>query len=209
MSARRSSQVAGGAVIPALANWALLYQKPTMPRSNGMPYCLPSTWYMPDGAGIDLARPRRHVGRDVLDEAGLLLLAQPAAAPRLEQVRRGARLEEGRQLGLERLVLEDRQVDLDVRMGGRVLVGQLLPQALARVVVLDVIPVDRDGGGRRRCRSGGRRCRGRPVRPTRASDGALEAPPLEQAANTTAAVANRIAAPRRDIIGLASLCLRR
>ncbi len=44
--------MAGAAVIPALVNWDLLYQKPTMPRSNGMPYCLPSTWYMPMAPGL-------------------------------------------------------------------------------------------------------------------------------------------------------------
>ena len=54
-SARSSSHVAGGAVIPALSKWSLLYQKPTMPRSNGMPYCLPSSCVHPHGAGVHLS----------------------------------------------------------------------------------------------------------------------------------------------------------
>src|SRR5262245_55106045 len=51
-SSRNSSHVVGGAVIPACSNCALLYQNPTMPRSKGMPYCLPSTWYMPTAASL-------------------------------------------------------------------------------------------------------------------------------------------------------------
>ena len=51
-SSRNSSQVAGGAVIPACSNRSLLYQNPTIPRSNGMPYCTPSTWYMPTAASL-------------------------------------------------------------------------------------------------------------------------------------------------------------
>src|SRR5262245_62776377 len=38
-----SSSVLGGAVMPACANWSLLYQNPSMPKENGRPYCLPST----------------------------------------------------------------------------------------------------------------------------------------------------------------------
>ena len=81
------------------------------------------------------------------------------------------------QLGLERLVLVDLDVDLDVRVGRHVLVGQGLPQAEARIVVLDVIPGDGDrlGGLRRLSRRGRRgsrrRCgrrRGRGAAGTRA-----------------------------------------
>ncbi len=43
-AARYSSQVAGGAVMPACSNSSLLYQKPIMPMSHGMPYCLPLYW---------------------------------------------------------------------------------------------------------------------------------------------------------------------
>src|SRR5690348_18471040 len=42
-AAFKSSRLAGGAVMPALVNRSLLYQKPSMPKSNGRPYCLPST----------------------------------------------------------------------------------------------------------------------------------------------------------------------
>ena len=61
------------------------------------------------GAGVHRVGPRRHVGGDVLDQAGRDLLGEAAAAPRLEEVRRGAGLHLGRDLGLERLVLEDRR----------------------------------------------------------------------------------------------------
>src|SRR6478735_72969 len=44
-SASSSSQVSGGALIPACAKRSLLYQTPTMLALYGMPYCLPSTWY--------------------------------------------------------------------------------------------------------------------------------------------------------------------
>src|SRR5215207_2308542 len=43
-SLRNSSQVVGGASIPAFLKCFLLYQKPTTPRLYGIPYCLPSTW---------------------------------------------------------------------------------------------------------------------------------------------------------------------
>ena len=73
------------------------------------------------------------------------LLAQAAAAPRLEQVGHVAGLEVGLDRGLERLVLHHGDVDLHVRVLGRVGVGHRLPVGLARIVVLDVPPVDRDG----------------------------------------------------------------
>ena len=97
-----------------------------------------------EGARVDRVLPGRDVGGDVLDQAGLDLLAEAAAAPRLEQVGHVALLQQRRQLGLERLVLVDLDVDRDVRVRRHVLVGQGLPQAEARVVVLDVVPGDGD-----------------------------------------------------------------
>src|SRR5688572_23617757 len=44
-TSRNSAHVAGGAAICARSKSSLLYQKPTMPASNGTPYCLPSIWY--------------------------------------------------------------------------------------------------------------------------------------------------------------------
>ena len=41
MAARYSSQVAGGVVMPACWNRSLLYQKPIIPMSHGMPYWTP------------------------------------------------------------------------------------------------------------------------------------------------------------------------
>ena len=150
-----------------------------------------------EGARVD-RRPSRSAmsARDVLDQAGLDLLAEAAAAPGLEQVGDVALLQQRRQLGLERLVLVDLDVDRDVRVGRHVLVGQVLPQAEARVVVLDVIPGDGDRlGGLRRRRPARRRRRRRRLR----SDGAVEAVLPEHAPNTSIAVAASAAIRPRDI----------
>ena len=87
-----------------------------------------------------------------------------AAAPRLEEVGHLAGLDRRGELGLERLVLEDRDVDLHVRVRGGVGVGDRLEVGLAGVTCGDVPPVDVDraGGRRRGLRRGrgcGRRCR--------------------------------------------------
>ena len=84
------------------------------------------------------------VAGDVLEQTGLDLLGHAATAPGLEQVRHVAAGQVRRELGLEGLVLEDGDVDLHVRMGGRVLIRERLPQRQARIVVLDVVPVDLD-----------------------------------------------------------------
>ena len=129
-----------------------------------------------EGARVDRVLPGRDVGGDVLDQAGLDLLAETAAAPRLEQVRHVALLEQRRQLGLERLVLVDLDVDLDVRVRRHVLVGEGLPQAEARIAVLDVIPGDGDRlcGLRRLGARSGRRS-GRPRRRRRGRGAAARA----------------------------------
>ncbi len=163
----------------------MLYQKPTRPRSNGHAVVLAVDLVHAEGAGVDLVLPGRDVGGDVLDQAGLDLLAEAAAAPGLEQVGDVALLQQRRQLGLERLVLVDLDVDRDVRVGRHVLVGEVLPQAEARVVVLDVIPGDRDRlGGLRR-----RRARGGAGAVVGAVDGAVEAPLPEQAPTTMTRIA--------------------
>ena len=102
------------------------------------------------GARVDLRSPRRHRVGDVLDETGVGLLAKAAATPRLEQVRRRLGLHQRRELGLESLVLQVVDVDRHFGVIGHVLVSKGLPEALARIVVLDVVPVDRRGrrGGR-------------------------------------------------------------
>ena len=72
-----------------------------------------------------------------------------------------ARLHRRGELGLERLVLEDRDVDLDVRVGRHVGVGDPLEDGLARVAGGDVPPLDGDrrGAPRMRGRRGGRQPR--------------------------------------------------
>ena len=74
-------------------------------------------------AGIHRVRPVGDVGGDVLEHAGIDLLGHAAAAPRLEEVRNVAALELRRELRLERVVLEDGDVDGHVRVRGRELVG--------------------------------------------------------------------------------------
>ena len=73
-------------------------------------------------------------------------------------------------------------------MGGRVLVGQGLPEALARIVVLDVVPVDLDRRGLTSLRRRSGRSRGARV------DGASEAPPPVHAGHHAAP---RFAGPPR------------
>ena len=80
--------------------------------------------------------------------------------------------------------------------------ASVLPQAEARVVVLDVVPGDRDrlAGGLGRRGAGGARGRRR-RRGRGAVDGAgVAAPPLEQAPSTNIAVAARAAIRPRDIV---------
>jgi hypothetical protein len=84
---------------------------------------------------IELVDPAGRLLADVLDEAGVGLLLERAAAPRLEDVRRLARLHVRGQLGLERLVLEDGDLDRDVGMCRVVLGGGLLPDGLHRIRV--------------------------------------------------------------------------
>ena len=99
----------------------------------------------PDRRRAEVADPTRRGLGDVLHETGRDLVAQTAAAPRLEQVGDVTGLQVGLQRGLERLVLHHRDVDRDVRVLGGVGVGHRLPVRFAWVVVLDVPPLDRDG----------------------------------------------------------------
>ena len=142
--------------MPACAKRSLLYQNPTMLALYGMPYCLPSTWY--SLAAPSLRSPTKSDEASVMSctKPGVDLIAQATAAPRLEQVGHVTGLQVGLQRRLERLVLHHGDVDRDVRVLGRVGVGHRLPVGLARIVVLDVPPVDLDclaitarvGGGR-------------------------------------------------------------
>ena len=102
-------------------------------------------------------RGRRHIGLDardvgahVLEEAGLGLRVHHAAAPGVEQARpRLVRLQHGRQLGLERLVLEIFDLDLHARMRRFVVLGDLAPKRLRGLVLADVKHRDgRIGKGR-------------------------------------------------------------
>ena len=104
---------------------------------------------------VDRVLPGGHRGGDVLEQAGVGLGGHGPAAPRLEEVGIGVRRGRG-ELGLEGLVLEDRDVDLHVGVGGRVGVGDGLEVGLAGLAGGDVPPVDGDRLGR-----GGRRFDGR------------------------------------------------
>jgi len=98
------------------------------------------------GRGQQVADPTGAVRGEVLDQAGLDLLREHAAAPRLEDVRRVAGLRHGRQLGLERLVLQGRDGDLHVRVRGLVCLGHVRPDGEHRVGGVDRPPVDGLGG---------------------------------------------------------------
>ena len=82
--------------------------------------------------------------RDRPGHAGGGLLGEDATAPGLEDVRRGPALHLDGEPGLEGLVLEDSDVDLDVGVLGHVLVGDRLAERQARFGRLDVPPVDLD-----------------------------------------------------------------
>jgi hypothetical protein len=114
--------------------------------SVGRPYVLPSSWYALSGC-----EGRQHVGDvggDVLDQAGVDLLLEHAAAPRGEDVGRVARLRDRGQLGLVRLVLQDRGLDRDVRVLGLELLGALRPERLERLGGREVPPLQRHLCGR-------------------------------------------------------------
>ena len=165
-SCSSSSHVAGGAVMPAWVKRSLLYQNPTMPGVVRDAVLLAIDLIQLDGSLAEIADERRSLVGDVAHHAGRDLIAQSTAAPRLEQVGDVAGLDVGLDGGLEGFVLHHGDVDLHVRVLGRVGVGHGLPVGLARIVVLDVPPVDLDGFaaggiGRVWCRSVGRvGCRG-------------------------------------------------
>src|SRR5690606_17553297 len=96
----------------------------------------------PEGGGNDVANPSRHSVGDVLDDTGLYLLPQHTATPGLEEVRRVARLGGRGQGSLECLVLPVSDVDLYAGVRGHELVGELLPDRLEGLAVLDEPPVD-------------------------------------------------------------------
>ena len=80
---------------------------------------------------------------DGSDEAGLDLLGEHAAAPGLEEVGRVARLHLCRDLVLERGVLEDGEVDLDVRVLRHVVGHGVLDERLARIdMVVQVVEIE-------------------------------------------------------------------
>ena len=110
LATRRSARpcVVGGAVMPACVNRSLLYQKPSMPKLNGRPYCLPSTCQML-GRGADVGDLGLGLVGDVLEVAGLPPARHLAAAPRLEDVRRVVAQQRGRDLGALQLVGLDRR----------------------------------------------------------------------------------------------------
>ena len=91
-------------------------------------------------------RGRGHIGFDasdvgahVLEEAGLGLRVHDAAAPSVEQARpRIVRLQHGRQLGLERFILEIFDLDLHARMRRLVVHGDLAPKRLGILVLANV-----------------------------------------------------------------------
>ena len=97
-------------------------------------------------------RGRRHIGLDacdvgahVLEEAGLGLRVHHAAAPAVEQTwPRLVCLQHGRQLGLERFVLEIFDLDLHARMRRLVVLGDLAPKRLGGLVFANV--KEGDGG---------------------------------------------------------------
>ena len=165
-AARYSSQVVGGAVMPACVKSVLVVPEADHAHVPRDAVLLALVLVDAHGARVDRVLPGRDVGGDVLEQAGVGLLGHAAAAPRLEQV--GDVAAPGSSVAS--LVLNasfSRTVILIVTLGcaAVVVVGDRLEVGLARVVVRDVPPVDRDrrrlacgcrrgGCGRRRSRRG-------------------------------------------------------
>ena len=107
----------------------------------------------PQGTWVDRVLPGRDVRRDVLELARVGLSGHGSAAPRLEEIGHVAGLQLSRELGLEGLVLQNRDLDGHVRMGRVVGVSDRLEHRLAWIRSCDVPPVDRDrrAGARPAC----------------------------------------------------------
>ena len=130
--------------MPACSKSALLYQKPTTPTENGSPYVLPSTCQPATEPPIFSIVVGGRLG-DVLDQAGLDLVGELAAAPLHVDVRRVAGLERGVELGEHVLVLHRADLDGHAGVRGLEVGGDLLVVVLA-VAVVGVVP---PGEGRR------------------------------------------------------------
>ena len=81
---------------------------------------------------------------DVLEQTSIDLFIQGAAAPALEDIGGSAALHDGGQLGLEGLVFQDGDIDVDIRMCSHIFIGHVLPEGLARVNGGDMPPFDGD-----------------------------------------------------------------
>jgi hypothetical protein len=93
-----------------------------------------------DGARRELVLVVLHLGRDVLEDAGLDLRLQHAAGPAVDDVGPVARLQQRRRLGLVGLVLEVLHVDLDAGVLGLEVARDLLPDLHLGGIGLDVEP---------------------------------------------------------------------
>ena len=110
-----------------------------------------------DLESVDRGRNHRRlngadIGGEVLEEAGLVLRLHHAAGPTVEQLGSGlVRLQHGRQLRLERFVLEVFELDVDPFVRGVVVGRDLVPQRLLSGIFADVKNGDvRIGEGRER-----------------------------------------------------------
>ncbi len=86
-----------------------------------------------------------------LQHTGLGLRLQHAATPGVEEARGFVRLQERRKLGLEGLVFEELQLDLDAGVARFEVLGELVPHLEGARNLLQVEPADgRIGGSRYR-----------------------------------------------------------
>ena len=95
-----------------------------------------------DGVAVAL-----HLIGDVFENAGLDLSLQHAAGPAIDDVRPILRLQDGRQLRLVGLVLEELHLDLDAGMRRFVGAGNLLPDLHLGRIHLDMEPFHGGVGG--------------------------------------------------------------
>ncbi len=105
---------------------------------------------------LELAAVGIHRLGDVLDGAGLRLGRQHAAAPGVEHMRRIVRLQQRRQLGLERLVLEELHLDLHAGMSRLIGLDDLVPGGADAGIGVEMQPFHGDVGESGRGRDGER-----------------------------------------------------
>ena len=147
-SVRKSSQVAGTLVMPALVKRSLLYHTADHAHVPRHAVVLAIFGIDSQRTGCEAGAPGAAIGieggGDILEHASRDLVIHDAAAPALEDIGGRAALHDGGQLGLEGFIFQNRDMDGDIGMSSHILVGQILPEGLAGIEGGNMPPFDRD-----------------------------------------------------------------